>query len=165
MRAAHTKIPRLIVVEGYMDVIALHQVGVTQAVATLGTATTSDHAELLFRNAADVFFCFDGDRAGRQAAWRALESVLPRMRDGRQAWFLFLPDGEDPDSIVRKEGVEGFERRLAGATPLSAFFFAEHGRDVALSTIDGKARLAERARPMLAQVPDGAFRDLMVAEL
>ena len=76
----------------------------TQAVATLGTATTPDHAELLFRNAADVYFCFDGDRAGRGAAWKALESVLPRMKDGRQAFFLFLPDGEDPDTIVRKEG-------------------------------------------------------------
>ncbi len=165
VRAAHTKIARLIVVEGYMDVIALHQVGITQAVATLGTATTSDHAELLFRNAADVHFCFDGDRAGRQAAWRAVESVLPRMRDGRQAWFLFLPDGEDPDSLVRKEGVDGFERRLAAATPLSEFFFAEHARDVNLASIDGKARLAERARPMLAQIPDGAFRDLMAEEL
>ncbi len=165
VRTAHTKIARLIVVEGYMDVIALHQVGITQAVATLGTATTSDHAELLFRNAADVYFCFDGDRAGRQAAWRAVESVLPRMRDGRQGWFLFLPDGEDPDSLVRKEGVDGFERRLAAATPLSAFFFAEHSRDVNLTSIDGKARLAERARPMLAQIPDGAFRDLMAAEL
>ena len=165
VRAAQTKIARLIVVEGYMDVIALHQVGITQAVATLGTATTSDHAELLFRNAADVYFCFDGDRAGRQAAWRAVESVLPRMRDGRQAWFLFLPDGEDPDSLVRKEGVDGFERRLADATPLSTFFFAEHSRDVNLASIDGKARLAERARPMLAQIPDGAFRDLMAAEL
>jgi DNA primase len=103
VREAHAKIPRLIVVEGYMDVISLHQAGVTQAVATLGTATTSDHAEILFRQCADVYFCFDGDRAGRQAAWRAVESVLPRMRDGRQALFLFLPDGEDPDSLVRKE--------------------------------------------------------------
>ncbi len=165
VRAAHTKIARLLVVEGYMDVIALHQYGITQAVATLGTATTSDHAELLFRNAADVYFCFDGDRAGKQAAWRAVESVLPRMRDGRQAWFLFVPDGEDPDSLIRKEGVEGFEHRLKCAMPLSEFFFAENARDVNLSSIDGKARLAERARPQIAQIPDGAFRDLMYAEL
>ncbi len=165
VREAHQKITRLLVVEGYMDVIALHQYGITQAVATLGTATTSDHAEILFRNAADVFFCFDGDRAGRQAAWRAVESVLPRMRDGRQAWFLFVPDGEDPDSLIRKEGVEGFEQRLKQSTPLSEFFFAETGKDVNLSSIDGKARLAERARPMIGQIPDGAFRDLMYAEL
>jgi len=165
VREAHQKIARLLVVEGYMDVIALHQYGITQAVATLGTATTSDHAEILFRNAADVYFCFDGDRAGRQAAWRAVESVLPRMRDGRQAWFLFVPEGEDPDSLIRKEGLDGFEARLKAATPLSEFFFAETGRDVNLTNIDGKARLAERARPQIAQIPDGAFRDLMYAEL
>jgi DNA primase len=165
VRQAHSKIPRLIVVEGYMDVIALFQHGVTQAVATLGTATTRDHAELLFRNCADVYFCFDGDRAGRQAGWRAVESVLPRMRDGRQAFFLFLPDGEDPDSLVRAEGQSGFEQRLKDATPLSEFFFAELGKDVNLTSLDGKARLAERARPLLTQIPDGAFRDLMLGEL
>ena len=165
VRQAHSKIPRLIVVEGYMDVIALFQHGVTQAVATLGTATTLDHAELLFRNCADVYFCFDGDRAGRQAAWRAVESVLPRMRDGRQAFFLFLPDGEDPDSLIRQEGQTGFEQRLKAATSLGEFFFAELGKDVNLATLDGKARLAERARPLLQQIPDGAFRDLMLQEL
>ena len=160
-KQANPKLDRLIVVEGYMDVVALAQYGVTQAVATLGTATTSDHAELLFRNASDVYFCFDGDRAGRAAAWKALESVLPRMKDGRQAFFLFLPDGEDPDSIVRKEGAEGFAARLAQAMPLSEFFYAELGKDVNLGTLDGKARLAERCKPMLAQIPDGAFGDLM----
>jgi DNA primase len=159
VREAHQKIPRLVVVEGYMDAISLHQFGVPQAVATLGTATTRDHAEILFRQCSDVYFCFDGDRAGRQAAWRAVESVLPRMRDGRQALFLFLPDGEDPDSLIHKEGSAGFEARLASATPLSEFFFAEIGKDANLSS------LAERARPMLAQIPDGAFRDLMLAEL
>ena len=99
------------------------------------------------------------------AAWRAVESVLPRMRDGRQAWFLFIPDGEDPDTLIRKEGIDGFEQRLRQATPLSEFFFAETGKDVNLASIDGKARLAERARPLIAQIPDGAFRDLMYAEL
>jgi DNA primase len=165
VRQLHSKIARLIVVEGYMDVIALFQHGVTQAVATLGTATTRDHAELLFRNCADVYFCFDGDRAGRAAAWRAVESVLPRMRDGRQALFLFLPDGEDPDSLVRKEGAAGLEQRLQAATPLSEFFFQNLSADVNLASLDGKARLAERARPLLTQIPDGAFRDLMLAEL
>ena len=165
VRDANQKIARLLVVEGYMDVIALHQYGITQAVATLGTATTSDHAEILFRNAADVYFCFDGDRAGRQAAWRAVESVLPRMRDGRQAWFLFVPDGEDPDSLIRAEGLDGFEQRLKQSTPLSEFFFAETGKDVNLTSIDGRARLAERARPLIGQIPDGAFRDLMYVEL
>ncbi|MDB6164224.1 MAG: dnaG [Xanthomonadaceae bacterium] len=160
-KQANPKLERLIVVEGYMDVVALAQYGVSQAVATLGTATTPDHAELLFRNAPDVFFCFDGDRAGRAAAWKALESVLPRMKDGRQAFFLFLPDGEDPDTIVRKEGADGFAQRLQQATPLSEFFYSELGKDVNLGNLDGKARLAERCKPMLAQIPDGAFGDLM----
>ncbi len=165
VRQAHAKIPRLIVVEGYMDVVALFQYGVDTAVATLGTATTPDHAELLFRNASDVYFCFDGDRAGRGAAWRAVESVLPRMKDGRQAWFLFLPEGEDPDSIVRKDGAAGFDARLQAATPLSEFFFAELSKDIPLVGLEGKARLAERCKPLLAQIPDGAFRDLMQQQL
>ena len=165
VRQANTKLERLLVVEGYMDVIALHQAGITQAVATLGTATTHEHAELLFRAAPDVVFCFDGDRAGRSAAWRALESVLPRMRDGRQAFFLFLPEGEDPDSLVRKEGRVGFEARIALAMPLSEYFYAELSRDVNTATLDGRARLAEHAKPLLAKLPDGAFRDLMYAEL
>src|SRR5690606_37363070 len=161
VRQANSKIERLVVVEGYMDVVALFEHGVPHAVATLGTATTPDHAELLFRNAPDVFFCFDGDRAGRGAAWKAVESVLPRMRDGRQAFFLFLPDGEDPDTIVRKEGAAGFDARLQQATPLSQFFFDTLSDGIALGTLDGKARLAERAKPLLAQIPDGAFGDLM----
>lgn len=165
VRQTNQKIERLIVVEGYMDVVSLFQFGVTQAVATLGTATTPDHAELLFRNAPDVYFCFDGDAAGRRAGWRALESVLPRMKDGRQAFFLFLPDGEDPDTIVRKEGADAFDARLKQGTPLSQFFFDELSREINLGTLDGKARLAERAKPMLAQIPDGAFGDLMKQEL
>jgi DNA primase len=165
VKQANAKIERLIVVEGYMDVVALAQYGVSQAVATLGTATTPDHAELLFRNAPDVYFCFDGDRAGRAAAWKAVESILPRMREGRQAFFLFLPDGEDPDSIVRTEGSAGFDVRLRDATPLSEFFFAQLTSDVNLGTLDGKARLAERCKPYLAQIPDGAFGDLMKQRL
>ncbi|GAB2622461.1 DNA primase [Novilysobacter erysipheiresistens] len=165
VRQAHKQIPRLIVVEGYMDVVALAQHGVDTAVATLGTATTADHAELLFRNAPDVYFCFDGDRAGRAAAWKAVESVLPRMKDGRQAFFLFLPDGEDPDSIVRKEGAEGFDARLRDATALSQFLFDSLSTDVNLGTLEGKGRLAERAKPLLAQIPDGAFADLMQQRL
>ncbi|HEX7112462.1 MAG TPA: toprim domain-containing protein, partial [Mizugakiibacter sp.] len=165
VKQANTRLDKLVVVEGYMDVIALHQAGLPIAVATLGTATTHDHAELLFRAAPDVYFCFDGDRAGRSAAWRALESVLPRLRDGRQAWFLFLPEGEDPDTLVRKEGKDGFERRLKQAMPLSDYFFEELARDVNMASLDGRARLAERAKPLLARLPDGAFRDLMYQEL
>lgn len=165
VRQANQKITRLIVVEGYMDVIALFQHGLPEAVATLGTATTPEHAELLFRNAPDIYFCFDGDAAGRRAATRAMESVLPRMKDGRQAFFLFLPDGEDPDSLVRDEGREGFDARLRTATPLSQFFFDELSADVQLHTLEGKGRLAERAKPYLGQIPDGAFGDLMRARL
>jgi DNA primase len=112
-----------------------------------------------------VVFCFDGDRAGRAAAWKALESTLPRLRDGRQAYFLFLPDGEDPDSLVRKEGKAGFEQRIKDAMPLSDYFFGELARDVDMGSLDGRARLAERVRPLLAKLPDGAFRDLMAQEL
>ncbi|MFC3551295.1 DNA primase [Lysobacter cavernae] len=165
VRQAHNKIDKLVVVEGYMDVIALFEHGVDCAVATLGTATTPDHAELLFRNAPDVYFCFDGDRAGRGAAWKAVESVLPRMKDGRQAFFLFLPEGEDPDSLVRSEGRDGFDVRLRDATPLSQFFFDSLSGDVNLGTLEGKGRLAERAKPLLAQIPDGAFGDLMKQRL
>jgi DNA primase len=158
-------IPRLLVVEGYMDVVALAQYGVRYAVATLGTSTTEEHLKKLFRVTPEVVFCFDGDRAGRAAAWKALESALPRLRDGRQAYFLFLPDGEDPDSLVRKEGRDGFEQRIKQATPLSDYFFNELSHDVEMGSLDGRARLAERARPLIAKLPDGAFRDLMAQEL
>ncbi len=165
VRQANRSIARLIVVEGYMDVIALFQHGITQAVATLGTATTPDHAELLFRNAPDVVFCFDGDRAGRNAAWKAVESTLPRMKDGRQAFFLFLPDGEDPDSLVRREGADGFEARLRGAMPLSEFYFNERLQGIGLTSYSGKAALADRCRDDIRRIPDGGFRDTMRARL
>ncbi len=165
VKQANPKLERIVVVEGYMDVIALHQAGLPIAVATLGTATTPEHTELLFRAAPDVVFCFDGDRAGRAAAWKALDAALPRLRDGRQAYFLFLPEGEDPDTLVRKEGKAGFEQRLKNATPLSDYFFDELARDVDTASLDGRARLAERARPLIARLPDGAFRDLMAQEL
>ncbi|MFC5438739.1 DNA primase [Rhodanobacter ginsenosidimutans] len=165
VKQANQSLARIVVVEGYMDVIALHQAGLPIAVATLGTATTPDHTEILFRAAPDVVFCFDGDRAGRAAAWKALEAALPRLRDGRQAYFLFLPDGEDPDSLVRKEGKDGFEKRIKEAMPLSDYFFSELSHDVDMGSLDGRARLAERARPLIGKLPDGAFRDLMVQEL
>jgi DNA primase len=165
VKQANASLQRIVVVEGYMDVIALHQAGLPIAVATLGTATTPEHTEVLFRAAPDVVFCFDGDRAGRAAAWKALDAALPRLRDGRQAYFLFLPEGEDPDSLVRKEGRDGFEKRLKEATPLSDYFFGELAHDVDTASLDGRARLAERARPLIAKLPDGAFRDLMAQEL
>lgn len=164
-RQAHSHLQRLLVVEGYLDVIALAQAGITEAVATLGTATSRDHAEVLFRSAPEVVFCFDGDKAGRAAAWRALTHVLPRMTEGREARFLFLPDGEDPDTLVRQEGESAFRARLQGAMPLSAYFFRELGQQTDSNTLEGRAKLIALARPLLQTVPDSAFRDLMLAEL
>ena len=164
-RQANPKLDRLLVVEGYMDVVSLAQHGISYAVATLGTATTPEHAELLFRNAPDVVFCFDGDAAGRRAAWKALESVLPRMKDGRQAFFLFLPDGEDPDTLIRQEGHAKFEERIRNATPLSEVYFAERLQGVSLTSVTGKATLVDRCRVDIAKIPDGGFRDAMVARI
>ena len=148
-----------------MDVVALAQYGFHNCVATLGTATTGDHAELLFRAADEVVYCFDGDRAGRKAAWRALESTLPRLRDGRQARFLFLPEGEDPDSMVRKAGAAGFSGLLDQAQPLSDFFFDHFTAEVDMTALDGRARLVGLARPALETLPGGVFRDMMFARL
>ena len=114
-RQATRSLQRLLVVEGYMDVVSLHQAGITYAVATLGTATTPEHLQRIFRLVGEVVFCFDGDRAGRAAAWRALENALAEAKQGRQVRFLFLPEGHDPDTLVREEGAAAFEARLAAA--------------------------------------------------
>ena len=155
------QLPRLLVVEGYMDVVALAQHGVGYAVATLGTATTAEHIERLFRVVSDLVFCFDGDRAGRAAGWRALDVTLPFLRDGRQVSFLFLPEGEDPDTLIRREGQAAFEQRLAQATPLADYLFAELRAQTDPETLAGRARLAERAQPLLEKLPEGHFRELM----
>lgn len=164
-RKAERKLERLLVVEGYMDVVALAQFGVNNAVATLGTATTREHLQRLFRVVPQVVFCFDGDRAGREAAWRALKNALPVLAEGRQIDFMFLPEGEDPDTLVRQEGRVDFEVRVADAAPFSDYFFGEMVEMVDLSNIDGRARLVERARPLLAKLPDGVFRYMMVVRL
>lgn len=152
---------RLVVVEGYMDVVALAQFGVDYAVATLGTAATGDHLRELYRSTREVVFSFDGDAAGRDAAWRALEQALPLMRDGRQASFLFLPDGEDPDSFVRARGAEAFEAAAGKAAPLSELLFSTLLDETDPSTLEGRARLVERAAALVAAVPAGAFRDML----
>jgi len=165
-RQALRDIPRLLVVEGYMDVVALAQYGVRYAVATLGTSTTAEHLKKLFRVAPEVVFCFDGDRAGRAAAWRALENALPEAEDGRQIRFLFLPDGEDPDTLVRKEGKEAFEKRVVGdALPLSSYLFDSLEAETDMKTPDGRARLVNLATPHLNRLPKGVFRDMLRAEL
>jgi len=156
---------KLMVVEGYMDVLALAQFGVRYAVATLGTATTHEHLETLFRVVPKVIFCFDGDRAGRDAAWRAMENALPVMHEGREAAFLFLPDGEDPDSLIRKEGKDLFEARLEQAQPLSQFLLEHLADQVNLSSEDGRARLVALAKPHLNKVPDKIFRHLLFDHL
>lgn len=156
---------RLLVVEGYMDVVALAQYGISYAVASLGTATTADHIQLLFRATDNVICCYDGDRAGRDAAWRALETALPFMTDGRQLRFMFLPDGEDPDTLVRKEGKAAFEARIEQAQPLSTFLFNSLLPQVDLSTPDGTARLSTLALPLIAQVPGETLRIYLRQEL
>jgi len=155
------KFEQILVVEGYMDVVSLAQHGVPNVVATLGTATTPDHLKRLFRLTPDIAFCFDGDRAGRQAAWKALQVSLPEMRDGRQVHFLFLPDGEDPDSIAQAEGSDGFNKRLQQALPLSAYLLQELEEQTDMTTMDGRARLAELAKPLLQKIPAGVYRDLL----
>ena len=164
-RQASSKLEQLVMVEGYMDVVALAQFGIHNAVATLGTATTEDHLSRLFRLVSRVVFCFDGDRAGRQAASRALETALPQMIDGREARFLFLPDGDDPDSLVRREGSEAFQNRVTCAMPLSEFLFeqAAQGRD--LNTVEGRERFASQVLEALNKVPDGMLKSLLLESL
>jgi DNA primase len=164
-RKARRRLDRLLVVEGYMDVVMLARHGIRYAVATLGTATTSTHLDRLFRLTPELVFCFDGDRAGRQAAWRALENALPLIKEGRQARFMFLPDGEDPDTLVQKELKEQFEKRVVNAITLSEFFYDTLMRQADTSSIDGRARLVELARPYLSKLCPGIFRHMMVGRL
>ncbi len=164
-RQANKQLDRALVVEGYMDVVALAQFGIHNAVATLGTATTSEHLEKLYRATPEVVFCFDGDRAGRDAAWKALQTALPLLRDGRQARFLFLDDGEDPDTQVRKIGTQAFVDLINAAQPLSEFLFSKLESEVDSQSLDGLARMAELAKPLLAKLPQGTFHEMMKQEL
>jgi DNA primase len=156
---------RILIVEGYMDVIALAQYGVHNAVAALGTATSKVHMDLLFRFASELVFCFDGDNAGRQAAWKAVEVALPSLRDGRQIKIMLLPQGHDPDSMIREESLQGFESRIADALVLSDYFFEHLGEGLNLATVEGKAKLLSVARPQLEKMPRGFFREMMFARL
>ncbi len=155
----------VLVVEGYMDVVALTQFGIENAVATLGTATTKQHLNRLFRHCPHIIFCFDGDRAGREAAWRALETSLPAMQDGRQISFMFLPGGEDADTIVRYSGGEAFLGRAQQATALPEFMIENLSRQADLTRLDGRARLVNLARPLLARLPDGILCRLITDRL
>ena len=164
-RKALRKIDRLVVVEGYMDTVALARHGINFVVATLGTATTADHLNRLFRLTDTVVFCFDGDRAGKAAAWRALENALPQVREGRQIGFVFLPEAQDPDSYVGEFGAQAFIARLEDATALSDFLIQELVAQVDMTTVDGRARLAELAKPLLGKITPGVYRELLVASL
>lgn len=164
-RQAIRHIDRIVVVEGYMDVVGLARHGIDFATATLGTATTPEHLNQLFRLCEEVYFCFDGDRAGRKAAWKALENALPLIREGRQVRFVFLPDGQDPDSFVQHNGAPAFEAALDNALPLSDFLVDELAGQTDMSSVDGRARMAEMARPLLAKIPPGVFKELLVEKV
>ncbi len=161
-RQHNRDLDEIMVVEGYMDVIALAQQGLRNAVATLGTATSEEHIKRLFRLVPSILFCFDGDSAGRKAAWRALEACLPSLQDGRRARFLFLPDGEDPDSLIRHEGADAFRARLQQqARPLTDYFFQQLMEEADPSTLEGKAHLATLAAPLIERIPGANLRTLM----
>lgn len=161
-RKSSRDLDEILVVEGYMDVIALAQQGLRNAVATLGTATSEEHIKRLFRVVPSLLFCFDGDSAGRNAAWRALESCLPNLQDGRRVRFLFLPEGEDPDSLVRREGTDAFRARIhQQAQPLADYFFRHLMEEADPSTLEGKAHLATLAMPLIERLPGANLRALM----
>lgn len=164
-KKSSNKLKRILIVEGYMDVIALAQMGIRNSVATLGTATSARHLTRLFRLVPEVVFCFDGDDAGRTAAWRALEASLPEMQDGRQVKFLFLPEGEDPDTLVRAIGEEAFNALIENATPLEQFFFDKLSEGLDIKTIEGRARLSNVAKPLIGKFPKGIYGQLMLDKL
>ena len=164
-RQALGKIKQLIIVEGYMDVVALAQHGVYNAIATLGTATTSQNIRNLLRYTASLIFCFDGDRAGKDAAWKALQQILPEYKDGIDIRFAFMPQGEDPDSLIRSAGKDAFQTHLKQAMPLSEYFFTKLCAEIDISTLDGRAKLADTAQPLMNKLPKIVFRDLMFKEL
>lgn len=164
-RKANRQLQRLLIVEGYMDVVALAQNDINWAAATLGTATSTEHLKRVFRQCPEVVFCFDGDEAGRKAASRALESALPVMEDGRQARFLFLPQGEDPDSMVRTIGSSDFIRLVNKAQPLEDYLFSSKAEGLDLGSLDGRARLSTLAAPLIDKLPTGVFKELMMSSL
>ena len=157
--------PHLLMVEGYMDVIALSEGGIHCAVATLGTATTRKHVERLFRITSRLIFCFDGDKAGTQAAWRALENALPTLQDHREIAFILLPNGEDPDSYIRQQGKAAMEQCIAKAIPFSTFFFQQIQTLCPHNTLEGRAHLMQKALPLLQQIPGRALQRLMLEQL
>ncbi|MBX2859136.1 MAG: DNA primase [Cellvibrionaceae bacterium] len=164
-RQAYKQLPRLLIVEGYMDVITLSQYGIHYGVATLGTACGLEHLQRALRFTNEIVFCFDGDPAGRKAARRAMENTLPAMEDGRQAKFLYLPEGEDPDTLIRQIGADKFTHLIETAIPLEHFLFDELAQGIHVETMEGRARLCKLAAPLLAQLPTGIYKELMFNQL
>ncbi|MCP8689145.1 DNA primase [Marinobacterium sedimentorum] len=164
-RQTNAQLQRLLIVEGYMDVVGLAQNGIHYAVATLGTATSAQHLERLFKVVPEVVFCFDGDEAGRKAASRALETTLPVIRDGQEARFLFLPEGEDPDSLVRTEGRDAFQTRIDQALPLSEYFFRSQTEQADLESMDGRARFSTRALPLIRAMQPSLLQQMMLERI
>jgi DNA primase len=156
---------RILIVEGYMDVIALACYGIDYAVATLGTATSQDHLELLFRFASELVLCFDGDSAGQKAAWRAISSVFQSLRAGRQIRIMILPETHDPDTLIKEEGKDLFDKRIKTAQPLSEYFFEYFTKDLKLAELENRSNLKEEAEEYLKKLPIGAFRELMFDKL
>lgn len=156
---------QVLIVEGYMDVVALAEHDIRFAVACLGTATTSDHMHTLFRYTPRVVCCYDGDRAGRDAAWRALQNALPQLKDGVELNFVFLPDGEDPDTLVQKEGKAAFLQRVATATPLSQYFFEHLLQEFDPATDAGKSALSVKAAELIKQIPSEFYREALTDKL
>ncbi len=156
---------RILIVEGYMDVIALAGCGIHYAVATLGTATSQAHLELLFRFSPELVFCFDGDAAGREAAWRAMDAAFNVLRDGRQIRIMLLPPQHDPDSLVREEGQGQFEDRVGQSKPLSEFFYDTLASGLNINELEGRSQLINNAKPYLEKLSQGVFRDMMFARL
>ncbi len=165
VKEAHRHPARILIVEGYMDVVALAQYGIDYAVASLGTSTTAEHMQLLFRTAPEVICCYDGDKAGREAAWRALENALPGLQDGRELKFVFLPSEHDPDSYVRALGREAFEQQLDEAQPFADFLFERLGRDLGLSGEAGQHELANKALALIRRIPEGFTREGVLTRL
>jgi len=156
---------RILIVEGYMDVITLAQFGIHYAVAALGTAASQTHLDLLFRFSSELVFCFDGDKAGREAAWRAMEPAFSSLKDGRQIRIMLLPQNHDPDSLVREEGADGFIGRVQTAETLSEYFFGHFSKELNLSEMEGRAQLVTKAKPYLDKLPESIFKEMMFARL
>tara|TARA_R110001592_G_scaffold131221_1_gene344886 strand:- start:2511 stop:4265 length:1755 start_codon:yes stop_codon:yes gene_type:complete len=164
-KQANKTLERLVVVEGYMDVVALAQHGVDYAVASLGTSTTSEQLQTLFRTVKEVICCYDGDRAGRDAAWRAMENALPLIRDGFSLKFVFLPDGEDPDSLIREKGQQVFEKILNEAMPLSQFLFDKFLEDNPVKSMEEKVALIDKLQPYIFKLPDSILKNTIIEEM